>query len=453
MINLLKMSYSTSTNFLPPSPPICVLRPYQCAGVEYAISTKSNRTIIADEPGLGKTPTAIALMNAKQVDKYLVICPASLVQNWYREISKWTLSRFSPHIFRTSGKNPANSILILSYGLCSTQNALTRILENYRFDGLIVDESHMIAHGSAARTRNILGINGPFDRADVVACLSGTPIVNQPIDIWPLVNRLRPDVLGCKSYREFGERFANAKHNPFTGRIDYVGSKNEEELGRILRSNLMVRREKSEVLKDLPAKTRRVIYLDANPEAQRLVKTEAAMYDKFLADEKISIDQTNSMLRVRVRLAILKAAAAISYCQMALQEEKKILVFGWHRELLTRLVMALAPHNPVVLSGATPSTKRQARVDKFQNDPSCRVFVGAIPAAGVGLTLTASSRVIMAESSWIPSENIQAEDRSHRYSQVNAVLVDYLVFPNSVDERVLKEVGKKAVKSNLILNS
>ena len=449
---LYRSSYATSTTFVPRHPKGMQPMPFQRAAVVYGVNTNRKRTLISDPPGLGKTCESIMLMNTSDIDNYLIISPASLLDNGKRELNAWSTSKFAPHIYTPGTRTPKNCVLILSYGLCSNVTVLQKIMKNFNFHGLIVDESHFLKSMDAARTQNILGQNGPFDRADVIACLSGTPIVNKPVEIWPIANRLQPGLLG-KNFKEFGEHFANAKYNQFSKQIEYVGSRNEEELGRLLRSSCMVRREKSTVLKDLPDKSRRAIYLKPDGVADDLVRQEHTLYDNFLATTKLTPDRVDSAMRVRVQLAALKAPQVLEYCRMVLESEHKLLIFAYHRILLTELIIGLATYNVRALTGSTSAKDRQQRVDEFQTDPDVRVFIGCIPAAGVGLTLTAASHVVMAEASWTPGECLQAEDRSHRIGQKNHVQVDYLIYPNSVDERVLKVIGQKNAQIGLVLDS
>ena len=420
---------------------------FQKDGVSFL--TKTKRAILADEMGLGKSAQAICAMNALPVARYLVICPASLCGNWKAEIEKWSTLQPQPHIY-TSGKNPVDSILIVSYGMAANIEHMQRIMAGYHFDATIVDEFHYLKNIESARSMNIYGINGPFDKRWVF-CLSGTPLVNKPLDIWPTVQRLHPGLL-AKNFAEFVHQHALERRNPFSQRTEYYGSKNEEALGLKL-APIMLRREKAEVLPELPAKTRRVIYLTAPKAVAYQVERERIIYDAFLKNEKLTLDRTNAAMRARVQLAIMKVDQALLYIRMALDYTDKVLVFGWHREMLTRLTEGLAQYCPLVLTGATPAQARAHRVKCFQTLKKHRVFIGAIPAAGVGLTLTAASHVIMCESSWVPGENIQAEDRAHRIGQQGNVLVDYLVFPNSVDEKVLKVVGTKADQISKVLRS
>lgn len=443
---LAQMSHAITSGFQPLVPPKQVLRPFQRVGPEYLLAVK--RGLLCDDCGLGKSPQSVAFMNTAKVSQYLVVCPASLLNNWKIEIERWSTLDKPVHVFKPGKKNPRDGILILSFGLVSNVDVLKRILANYRFQGLIVDEFHLVKSMDARRTKNLLGIGGPFDRAEFIVALSGTPLVNKPVEIWPVASRINPTALGCKNFKEFGQMFAEEKLNPFTNKIEYVGSKNEKILGELLRSTMMIRRRREDVLHDLPEKTRRAIYLNTNAAIDNLVSHENRMHDDFLANKKLDLDQN---FRVRVQLASHKIKPAIEYCKLILSSEEKILVFAYHRQLLTEILIGLSGYGAVALTGATPGHVRQERVGLFQNDPKIRVFVGAIDAAGVGLTLTAASHIVMAEASWVSGANLQCESRAHRMGQKKHVVVDYLVFPGSVDEKILRESGKKQRQIDLVL--
>lgn len=450
-MNLFEMSKAVSTKFEPVVPKGQELYLFQKAGTEFCL--KVQKSLLADDMGLGKTAQAIATMNTSGIDKYIVVCPASLCDNWKREIERWSTGIYEPHIFINKRNTPKKSILILSFGLTHNFDTVSKIIINYKFNGLILDECHYLSSLRSKRSRVLYGKNGLFDRSDITVAISGTPITNKPLDFFPIVNRLNPEALGVSNIAEFGEKYAHKYLNPFSNKIEYRGSKNEKELGFKLRSSVMIRREKGEVLKDLPAKTRRLIYLSSDrEEMQNLIIKENELYDDFLATKKI-IRNEDSTFRVRSQLAILKAPQVVNYCRLILLTKEKIVIFGWHREMILRCLTGLAKYNPVVLTGATPNCERIKRIDKFQNDESCRVFIGAISAAGIGITLTASDYGIMAESSWVPSQNIQCEDRLNRIGQKNAVQIDYLAFQNSVDEKVLKVVGSKSSFIKSILDS
>jgi SWI/SNF-related matrix-associated actin-dependent regulator 1 of chromatin subfamily A len=312
------------------------------------------------------------------------------------------------------------------------------------FDGLICDECHFLSHLDAIRTRLLLAKNGPFDRAQYIAALSGTPILNRPIEIFPIVNKLNPSVFEETELDKFGSKYCEVRKNVFSGRVEYRGARNEKELNIRLRSTVMCRRLKEDVLTDLPPKIKRILYLEQTSVSLNYTAKEHGLYTAFLNTGVQTKEEQQSLFHVRTILGLLKVEAIVNHAKMILEEQEKILIFGWHREVLARVSAGLAEFNPVVLTGATYISDRQLRVDSFQNDPSVRVFVGSISAAGIGLNLQAASHVIFGEMSWIPGENEQSEDRSHRIGQHKSVVIDYLIFPNSADEHVLKTVNKKA---------
>ena len=439
---LFELSSAIRTNFIAKAPDTVNLLPFQHVGVEYLV--KAKKALLADVPGVGKTIQAISFMDTVSIDRYLVICPASLQDNWRREILKWSTGKYEPYIFKNGRETPRNSILILSYGLCTNYDLLARILKNYMFDGLIVDECHFIKSFDARRSQLLYAKNGPFDRAEYIAALSGTPVLNKPVEIFPIVNKLNPKVFEETELEAFGNKYCETRRNVFSGRIEYKGARNEKELNFKLRSNVMCRRLKEDVLKDLPPKIKRILYLEQTSVSLNYTAKEHDLYAAFLNTGTQTREDQQSMFHVRTILGLLKVEAIVNHAKMILMEQEKILIFGWHREVLARVSAGLAEYNPVVLTGATYISDRQMRCDSFQTDPSRRVFVGSISAAGVGLNLQAASHVIFGEMSWLPSENEQSEDRCHRIGQHNSVVIDYLIFENSVDEHVLKVTSKKS---------
>jgi SNF2 family DNA or RNA helicase len=325
-------------------------------------------------------------------------------------------------------------------------------MRGYKFDGLILDECHYLKNPEAMRTRVFLSKNGPFDRAESIFALSGTPIVNRPLEIFSVLNRMCPKVIPTPTLDDFGRMFCEVEYNRFAKKWVYTGAKNKEVLGRVLRSNCMVRRLKADVLEQLPPKIRRVIHLDATAEIEKALKREHALYSK---DENFGLtpEEVREAFAVRVQLALWKVNDAEKYIRDILETEAKVIVFGWHREPLARLTARLAEFRPLIVTGKTPVDERQKRVDAFQNEDRHRLFFGSIAAAGVGVTLTRSHHVVMLEASWKPGENEQAEDRAHRITQLGTVVVDYLTYQNSVDERVLSVANRKSNVISKILNA
>lgn len=312
--------------------------------------------------------------------------------------------------------------------------------------------------------------------------LTGTPIVNRPVELWPLVRSLDPQGLG-KSFWSYANRYCNATRTRFG--LDTSGASNLDELQMRLRASVMVRRLKADVLTELPPKVRQVIEIPADG-MESLVEAERTAYSGHkakidaitaraealreagdMAGYASAVDQLREassvafeeMARARHDLAVAKLPAVIEHLDSVVEATGKVVVMCWHHDV----VDAIAAHygrDAVVVSGKVPVEQRQAAVERFQTDPTCTVFVGTIKAAGVGLTLTAASTVVFAELWWVPGDISQAEDRCHRIGQRDSVLVQHLVVDGSIDATQAKvivakqdvidralDVGQKAVET------
>ena len=159
--------------------------------------------------------------------------------------------------------------------------------------------------------------------------------------------------------------------------------------------------------------------------------------------------QSGELSQCRHQTAISKLPSSIEYLKDVLSNGHKVVVFAYHRDIVNALSEALAEHNPVVVCGSTTVARRQAAMDTFQKYDRCKVLIGSIDHSGVGLTLTAASRVIFVELDWVPEKMIQAEDQCHRKGQANSVLVQHLVLEGSVDARIAElMVSKQKVVEN-----
>jgi SWI/SNF-related matrix-associated actin-dependent regulator 1 of chromatin subfamily A len=447
----IEKSRATQTKLRVPAPLGFSYLPYQAAGVDYLMDIKNG--LIADPPGLGKTIESIGYLNIKALTKVVIVAPASLLANWKKELEAWLIHPAKIQIIK-SGKSKLDEtadIFIVSYGLTINTTILKFLRYSRRHDVLILDESQNLKNEKASRTKAVLGDGGLKDSADHVLALSGTPIVNRPMELYTIITALCPEAINYMSRFSYGMRYCGGYKGPFGYVFD--GASNMKELGERLRSHFMVRRKKSEVLKDLPKVSRKVIYLNQSQAAKKLVKSEV----KFNADEIISKGAEiafHGLAEARRELGEEKVKQSIDYIITKLDGgHKKIIVFAHHKKVIEDLEKGLKNYNPAVIKGSTPVGNRQDEVDKFQNDNDCRVFIGNILAAGVGITLTSSSYVIFVEFSYVPGENSQAIDRAHRIGQVNPVLAEFLVYENSLDENIiLKHIKKSKVIKKIMLD-
>ncbi len=436
-----------------PVPPGKELRGYQKAGVAYALAHQT--TLIADEMGVGKTIQALALVNADPtIHTVLIICPASVKLNWRREAKAWLTRPMSVGIV---GEGlPYTDVVIINYDRLRKHRAGLR---RQVWDLLVCDESHLIKNANAIRTAEVFGQRAyaPKNREKIDPIparrrlfLTGTPILNRPIELWPLLKSQGWEWLS------FVTRFCNGHQTKYGW--DVSGASNLDELQQRLRSELMIRRLKRDVLTELPPKQRQVIELSANG-AEGLVQAEIAILrrsnptvsEEDFLEAVARMQQTDfaafgELSRLRHETALAKVPAVIEHLVEAIESSQKLILFGHHKDALTQIRAGLtqAGIKSVMLTGdMTRMEDRQRSVDSFQNDPSVQVFIGTIGAAGVGITLTASSHVVFAELDWVPGNMSQAEDRAHRIGQTDSVLVQHLVFEGSLDAAIAQTLVRK----------
>jgi len=469
-----------------PAPKGLKYLPFQLAGIAYALG--KDGVLIADQMGLGKTIQALGLVNADEsIRKVLCIVPASLRLNWEREARKWLVRDFKFYVAETTALPPMEAnFVILNYEKLAGKGsvAFTQFLLSLQWDFIILDECHLLKNPRAQRTRVVLGyydkstrtnVPGLFQQARRQVALTGTPILNRPIEAQPILGALAPEEFGNFMY--FAKRYANGHYNGWGW--DFRGSANLEELQERARGCCMVRRLKSDVLKELPPKVRQVICLPPNG-ASQIVEREHQAWERFetqlaeLRDQaeeaKVSGNEDaykaavkelreagqvafNEMSDLRHQVALAKVPAVIEHLNEVLQSEEKVVLFAHHKDVVAQFEAHYSNWPPgeeddarnvcVTLTGDTPMAKRQEAVDRFQTDPSVRVFIGNLKAAGVGLTLTASRTVVFAELDWVPANMSQAEDRCHRISQTNSVLVQHLVIDGSLDSQMAHALVEK----------
>lgn len=439
--------------------------PYQQAGIAYALGKTS--VLIGDEMGLGKTPQSIGIINATNPAKTLIICPATLKLNWRNELMRWLTKPRLIHILQSGQPFPTNvEIVVMNYDIAAKYKPQIHAVE---WDLLICDEAHYMKNNRAQRTVAVIG-DGKKDKglkAKRKVFLTGTPITNRPVELWPLASYLFPETFN--NFWSFGRRYCDAQMR--NGYWDFSGHSNLEELQQILRGVGMIRRLKSQVLKELPPKTRQVVVLP-NDTVKHLInreKQQAQMFEERVESLQTRVERSKmsdnpedyqkavaslreayqvafeEMAAVRKELAVAKIPMVCEHVADAIESNGKVVVMAHHREVIDAITENFGAA-AVKLYGGMSEQQKQHSVDSFQKNPDCKVFVGSIRAAGVGITLTASSNVVFAELDWTPANMLQAEDRCHRIGQSENVLVQHLVFDESLDAKMANTlISKMAV--------
>ena len=436
---------------------------FQKDGIKFGIERKG-RILLADEMGVGKTVQAIGIaLMYKEEWPVLIICPSSLKFVWRDEILKWLPNinddKINIQIFKSSKDyfKCGVKIYIMSYDL--TVKLEDKITEkNFKF--IIADEAHYMKSPDAKRTKCLMPI---IKRSKRVILITGTPILAKPVELYPLLTMLRPDLF--HNFKEFGNRYCDPKRNFFG--MDWTGSSNPKELNYILR-HIMIRRLKKEVMNQLPPKKRQKVEIQTDPKVIKQIQAINLSSEKII--EKInelnnsqinpnlvnyvnpekSEDNNENLLNLFNKVYNLSAEAKISgvkeYIHYLIDNKCKFLIFAHHMKMLDGIEEEVKKLKVdyIRIDGKVKLEKRQEYVYKYQHDETCLVAILSITACYTGITLTAASTVVFSELHMTPAIMIQAEDRAHRIGQEHeCVNIHYLYGPDTIDEVLFRMLNQK----------
>lgn len=421
------------------------LYPYQKVGVEFLIES-GGRAIISDPPGLGKSLQALAYIAHQNFTRSLVVAPASVKSSWVKEVKKWTKMSYVEIDSKTNlSKIPADvQLWIINYDILKKH--LDTLLKT-RFDVVVADECHMVKSRSAMRTKALMSI---AKHVPHVVLLSGTPLLSRPIEMYTLLNMVDPKT--WNNWYDFTRRYCGGHQ----GRFGYEtgGATNTEELHERIKRHF-IRRQKKDVLTQLPPKVRVDVPVELEPSIRK--QYDAAENDlvNYLFQYKgkqpaevakvVAAEQLAKLNILRQLTALGKIPTAIDLIESTLEAGEKILVFSSFMEPLRQLQEKYADCS-VMITGQTDVQDRGHIVTKFQEDPNTKIFFGGIKSAGVGITLTAASNVLFLDYAWNPADMQQAEDRIHRPGQEAASVNIYqLHAEDTIDEKLLKLLKHKQV--------
>jgi SWI/SNF-related matrix-associated actin-dependent regulator of chromatin subfamily A-like protein 1 len=408
------------------------LAPFQWAAVRYAL--KARRTFLADEQGLGKTVEALATLEAADAFPAIVVCPASMKLVWRRETEKWLPHRSVSVVSGRSGTIDAADVTIINYEIAQARrDALART----RPRALIADESHYCKNPQAKRTQAVRRLAESVPESGLLLALTGTPVMNHADELIPqlrLIGRLKEFGSGASFSRQF------------------EGELSEERLHWHLRRHCFVRRLKSEVLPQLPAKRQVVVPVALNNESEyRLAEDDVIKWlraqplDLKVLDAKIAaalraerLAQLTTLQRLAARG---KLAAALTWIHDFLASGEALVVFARHVEV-QQAVVEHFPH-ALHLFGADSPVAREQAIAAFQDPDGPALIVCATRVAAQGITLTRASNVCFLELEWTPAIHDQAEDRCHRIGQRDAVTAWYLLAAETIDETMARLIQRK----------
>lgn len=479
-------------------------RLYQKSAIVYG--SQRRHVIFGDPPGVGKTMECLGLINALGLKTGLIVPPATLKRNWFLEANKWLVGgqtigvatrkgvpdtdivivNFESLGFRqksdaclgcgcskalhdATGIFPCRGVPEVPMGLGSkircmciqfaptppADPVLRKELASREWDFVAVDEFHRMVNPKTFRYQLTFSV-----RAKRFVMISGSPMLNgRPKELFPILNRLAPEVFGNEW--EYMRSYCAGTDK---------GASRLDEWQYKVRTTLMVRRLKSEVMPELPPKQRQVLELPAgalmrfaNAEQDRLAgwkylklelqtRVALSLASEDPEDHKRAVAALkegrkvafSEMAKLRHDTAVAKIPLVIRHIETSLESTSKVVVFAHHRDVINALGEYFGKR-AVVVFGDTPEEARTVRKDRFNDDPTCQVFVGGIFVAGVGLSLKASL-LMMAELDWVPDNVFQCEDRCHgvnRGVEGEQLLVQHLVLEGSLDANMARTMVYK----------
>lgn len=437
-----------------PTPPGKILAPFQAAGVDYCLSRR--HALIGDQPGLGKTMQAIVVANATNAKRVLVVCPANVRLQWRARIREWsTIPRVGvyPILKSSDGVNPHANYVIISYELARSP-VIHGVLAAMKWDLVVIDEAHYLKTIDAKRTQALFGgglgafkNNALTQNAERIVALTGTPLPNRPRECYTVVRSLCWDAIDWASEDAFKFKFnPSVQHIKIDQTTGQMTRFNEERTGRLpelqcrLRCNVMVRRLKRDVQKQLPEVQYELTYVEPDGAISRALRAESLLGIDPLKMSGLSMAIEGQVSTVRREMGEAMAARVVEHVSMLIDGGvDKVLLFAHHRSVIAELEKGLGKYGVVTIVGGVSPVRKNDLVQRFRTDPSVRVCLGNMVAMGTGTDglQDVCDLAVFAEASWVPGDNEQCVDRLHRMGQTGSVLAQFMVAPGSFAERVL----------------
>jgi SNF2 family DNA or RNA helicase len=413
------------------------LEPYQHVG---ALNLSSNwHHLLADEPGLGKTRQAIHAADLVAARDVLVTCPASVRTVWRDELRE---------VGSSAGWD------VISYDEARDPEIKNR-LRRREYDIVVLDEAHFLKNLESQRTRAVLGRGGLAHLGDYIWPLTGTPVLNRPRELYPILKTLHP-AFADMTFAAYAQRYCAAHFDGYG--INTKGASRIDELSGLLQG-FMTRRTKREVWPDRVEPIIETVPLLLSPEDMRAVLEEERLISEreaYLSPTREQFGQLGDLARLLRLTGIAKVRATLGYLEDLLETVYKIVVFFHHQEVGRKLEETLAArgYQPVVYQGGMSDRQKDEARRTFRDEIGCRVFLGQIQAAGTGINdlQRVCSDVVFAEQEWVPGSMGQAIGRVDRKGQGSDVVVARILHAEGTLEGALlgSRRSKQAVISRLM---
>lgn len=391
------------------------LRSYQTFGTKYIVHQK--KTLLGDEMGLGKTVQAIAAMTALAAEgksHFMVVCPASVLINWCREIQKFS----TLDVTKVHGKDEEALLHWRENGgvAVTTYESISRfsLPEKFRVAMVVTDEAHYVKNPDTQRTKALLKL---LQKAEYTLFMSGTPLENRVEEMCFLVSCLQPEIAKALE----GVKFLSTA-----------------EQFRQQLAPVYLRRTREDVLQELPELTEKEQWCVLGTQEQNAYR-EAVLSENFMTIRQVSW-QVDDLKHSS------KAERLLELCEQAKEQKRKVIVFSFFRSTLRKVTELLGDRCMEPITGAVSPQRRQEIVDQFAKSEDGTVLVSQVQAGGTGLNIQSASVIIFCEPQIKPSIENQAISRAYRMGQVRDVLVYRLLADDTIDERIMELLRNKQLQ-------
>jgi len=461
---------------------------HQIEGVEFGL--KHDKFVLGDEQGLGKTMQAINIaVIKKQQRNYkhcLIICGVNgLKWNWKAEIEKhsnenslilgtrWknfdinkeyigsvkdrvedlcNIEKMYDMLEKYDLHNPYPYFLITNIETLRNEEFIAKLKElcdKEIINMIVLDEGHKCKDPTSIQGKHLLKL-----KAESMISMTGTPLMNYPLDLY-----IHLKWLGYESHAFYSFKQHYCIYGGYGG-YQIVGYKNLDQLKEQF-DEIMLRRLKKDVL-DLPDKIHTIDYVEMSPKQKKIYKEVYREISDNIDLVSTAVNPLAEMIRLRqatgftgILSSTIQESAKFERLLEILDElvknNKKAIVFSNWTSIINPLYEILKQYNPAIITGEVKDRVSQEK--KFMEDDSCRVIVGTIGAMGTGLTLTAANTVIFLDEPWNKAIKDQAEDRAHRIGTTENINIITLIAKDTIDERINEIVEKKGAMSDMLIDS
>ena len=434
----------------------------------YEFQKEDVRTLISpgnwlnfSEMGVGKTPEALAVCELSKFKRVLVVCPNSLRWEWARQIKEWTGEDAGVSL-RAARKRLDNFFLQpTKYYIINYESIrITRyreIIVGLPWDCIILDEGHKLKNSRTLQTRGVVELCRAHTKSKLLI-LTGSPIINNPVDLFTLLCMVKPDQYKPAFKREFINNYCYYTHTRYG--IHIYGTKNLDSL-REETKNFTIRRTKKEVLPYLPDKYYRRPELTLDSQQRKVYdQMEDELFVMLDSGEPLHapgvLAQLTRLRQLNLEPKVLGVDAPSSkteflddlidsFIEVGPESEngQKLVIYSCFAKYIYYLSLKYNKIPHIRLTGEENAEKRAISIARFQSNPEIKLALGTIQAAGEGITLTAASNVVLMDRWWSPAVNSQAIDRLHRIGQKNAVQVIIPTNQNTIDQSLSAILRRK----------